>query len=134
MKKLITKAKRALWLLLSNPWIFWARLKTNICPLFSPVKSGEISLNGVQFYFDPALYPASQAMYYQVYQYNITSILKKFLREGDIFIDIGANIGYMAAYALGLVGKTGEVHAFEPVPKYFAKLLNIKQFNPSYHL
>ncbi len=40
----------------------------------------------------------------------------------------------MAAYALGLVGKTGEVHAFEPVPKCFAKLLNIKQNNPSYHL
>ena len=31
-----------------------------------------------------------------------------------------ANCGYWSAYSLSLVGQSGEVHAFEPVPQYFA--------------
>ena len=69
--------------------------------------------------------PEFKSMYYQVYQYHITSFMRKHLCEGDVFVDVGANIGYMTAYALGLIGPSGQVHAFEPVPTYFEKLQRI---------
>lgn len=41
-------------------------------------------------------------------------IMRKVLSRGDIFFDIGANIGMMSLYAWKLVSPSGEVHAFEP--------------------
>jgi FkbM family methyltransferase len=45
-----------------------------------------------------------------------TRFLSKSLRQGDIFVDIGANIGYFTTYASKLVGRRGKVIAFEPDP------------------
>lgn len=38
------------------------------------------------------------------------------LRPGDVFIDIGANVGFFSMLAARLVGRSGEVFALEPVP------------------
>jgi FkbM family methyltransferase len=43
-------------------------------------------------------------------------VLQKLLREGDTFVDIGANEGMMSLLASRLVGSTGKVIAFEPNP------------------
>lgn len=45
-----------------------------------------------------------------------------FLRQGDVFIDIGAHIGYFTVAAADKVGHGGEVHAFEPTPATFVRL------------
>src|SRR5258706_9043453 len=37
-------------------------------------------------------------------------------------IDVCANIGYISAIASGLVGNTGQVHAFEPIPQNVSRL------------
>ena len=50
--------------------------------------------------------------------YN-TALLKCVLREGDCFIDLGANLGYFSVVAADCVGKTGRVMAFEPEPESF---------------
>jgi FkbM family methyltransferase len=42
--------------------------------------------------------------------------LKKYLRSGDHFVDIGANIGMISLLASHLVGDLGTVRAFEPNP------------------
>jgi len=42
--------------------------------------------------------------------------LRNVLKPGDVFIDIGAHVGYFAEYAGRLVGRTGLVFAFEPFP------------------
>lgn len=39
--------------------------------------------------------------------------LRSVLREGDTFLDIGANVGYYSMLALDAVGPTGRVYAFE---------------------
>jgi FkbM family methyltransferase len=39
------------------------------------------------------------------------------LRSDDLFLDVGANVGYYSICALDLVGETGEVHAFEIDPR-----------------
>lgn len=57
-----------------------------------------------------------------------TRLLKKILKPGMMFIDVGANIGYFTLLAAQCVGKNGKVIAFEPEEKNF-KLLegNIKK-------
>ncbi|MCM3563262.1 FkbM family methyltransferase [Hydrogenophaga intermedia] len=45
-----------------------------------------------------------------------THIIRRILRPGDRFVDIGANAGYFTLLAANIVGKDGQVDAFEPVP------------------
>ena len=46
-------------------------------------------------------------------------LLGNYLRESDVVLDIGANIGTHAVAFGGMVGKAGRVHAFEPQPGLF---------------
>lgn len=52
-----------------------------------------------------------------------TSLLVALLRQGDVFVDVGANIGYFSVLAANCVGDTGAVFAFEPDPENFRLLL-----------
>jgi FkbM family methyltransferase len=49
--------------------------------------------------------------------------LKKFLRKGDCFFDIGANIGLFSLHASNIVGENGKIFAFEPTPVTFDRLM-----------
>jgi len=44
------------------------------------------------------------------------------LRAGDVFLDIGSNVGFYTLFASQRVGATGIVHAFEPEPSTFESL------------
>lgn len=45
------------------------------------------------------------------------------LGPGDVFVDVGANIGIYSILAARKVGPTGRILAFEPSPREFARLL-----------
>jgi FkbM family methyltransferase len=45
-----------------------------------------------------------------------TSLVLTLLRPGDVFIDVGANLGYYSVVAASVVGAQGAVFAFEPDP------------------
>lgn len=51
-----------------------------------------------------------------------SSLILKLLRPGDVFVDVGANIGYFSALAASVVGDEGAVFAFEPDPDNFRLL------------
>ncbi len=59
---------------------------------------------------------------YGVWQRPITTFLISYLKEGDVFVDVGANIGYFSVYAGLCVGQSGRVHAVEPAPDNAALL------------
>ncbi len=51
-----------------------------------------------------------------------TKLVSRLLEEGDVFVDVGANLGYFTLIASDAVGKTGRVFAFEPEPNNFSLL------------
>jgi FkbM family methyltransferase len=51
-----------------------------------------------------------------------TALVLASLAPGDVFVDVGANIGYFSLVAASVVGEQGAVYAFEPAPDNWALL------------
>lgn len=64
------------------------------------------------------------------FEYKLTKFLLKNLKEDEVFIDIGAHLGYYSLLASRLVGEKGRVIAFEPTPSIF-KILEKNTRNKS---
>jgi FkbM family methyltransferase len=72
---------------------------------------------GCRFVCDPRDSVASEAAFTGRYEPQETLILSRLLRDGDVFVDAGANWGYFTLVAASLVGPHGRVLAFEPEPR-----------------
>jgi FkbM family methyltransferase len=68
-------------------------------------------------------------LHFGTWEPNITHVISGILQEGDVFVDVGANIGYHSLLGSKLVGSTGSVVAIEPVPDTFAMLLDNLRLN-----
>jgi len=53
---------------------------------------------------------------------NITQIVREALKPGDVFIDIGANVGYYTILASSIISASGKVYAIEASPSVFSHL------------
>lgn len=74
----------------------------------------------------------SYIYYFGVWEPNLTDYIIRNLSSGDIFIDVGCNIGYYACLASKIVGKKGRVHAIEAEPGIYEMFLkNLKLNNIS---
>jgi FkbM family methyltransferase len=58
----------------------------------------------------------------QYYQPDISRLLEEWLRPGDQYVDVGANVGMTALLASSRIGPTGKGLAFEPNPSAFSRL------------
>ncbi len=56
------------------------------------------------------------------YELETQRLLRRLLRPGDVFLDVGANIGMLSLLAARCVGPQGRVHAVEPNPQVAARL------------
>jgi FkbM family methyltransferase len=62
-------------------------------------------------------------IYFQgVYEPVEAYVFTRLLRLGSVVIDAGANVGQYTLLAASVVGPSGEVHSFEPVPRSFDRL------------
>lgn len=61
-----------------------------------------------------------------------TELVRRLLKPGDVFVDIGANIGYYTLLAASLVGSGGKVYSFEPSPQTYVRLVDNINLN-SFH-
>jgi FkbM family methyltransferase len=59
-------------------------------------------------------------------EYEVMSLL---IRPGDLVFDVGANTGLHSVFASRLVGSSGKVYAFEPVPDTFWMLREVLALN-----
>lgn len=67
----------------------------------------------------------AQYGYLQLGQLNPieTGLVRKHLREGQVFFDIGAHVdGWYSILASRIVKDTGHVYCFEPIPAFFSRL------------
>ncbi len=77
-----------------------------------------IDFHGLRLYCHPGDHSASAALYFSgLSDYREMRFILDYLRPGDTFIDIGANIGLYTLLAVSVVGPSGHVHAFEPADR-----------------
>ena len=85
--------------------------------------------NNLNFQVDTS-YPMEFSIWLAgVYEVVTTNFLKEVIREGDVFLDVGANCGSLTLVAANLIGK-GKVYAFEPGPKVRERLQGNINLNP----
>lgn len=65
----------------------------------------------------------------KVHEESTTALFRRIVKEGDVVVDLGANIGYFTLLAAKLVGKKGKVYAFEPEPRNYQYLKRNIQLN-----
>lgn len=79
------------------------------------VRYQDISFHGLRLRCYPGDHSASRALYFSgMPDYWEMRFMQDYLRQGDCFIDVGANTGIYTLLARSLVGDQGEVNSFEP--------------------
>lgn len=63
-------------------------------------------------------YLDSQIINKGIFEKKSTEICNRFIKSGDVVIDVGANIGYYTIMFADLVGEGGHVFAFEPTQHF----------------
>lgn len=124
---------RAVKLAMSHPRWFLAELGARCRTRLGPQHGVRRSrVGGLHFEFDLDADPIVRQMYAQSYEIDVVSVLRAVLRPGDVFVDVGANIGYLSCLAAGLVGPSGRILSFEPEQDNFARLQRVCELNPGY--
>lgn len=78
------------------------------------------TIYGFNLVLFPGLGSVINELYYLgFYEPGTLNIINKCLKNGDVFIDVGASVGLMSMYASGCVGANGRVFSFEPIKKNF---------------
>jgi FkbM family methyltransferase len=67
--------------------------------------------------------------HFGVWEPHISALIQNRLRPGDVFCDVGANIGYHALLGARAVGESGKVVAIEPSPRIFDRLCRNLRLN-----
>lgn len=57
------------------------------------------------------------------------NVLEALLKSGDVYVDVGANIGSLGLKAWSIVGSTGSVICFEPHPRIYGYLRGNVELN-----
>jgi len=90
----------------------------------------EVTVNGRRMFVDLWDSAVSTHLFVsKTWEPEETRLVSSLLREGDVFVDVGANVGYFTLVASDAVGKSGKVFAFEPEPKNFSLLRKNVQVN-----
>jgi FkbM family methyltransferase len=76
---------------------------------------------GCRIRLDIAGYPDC-SMAIGAYELDTVRLVRRILRPGDHFIDVGANIGYITLAAASIVGTRGRIDSIEPLPANFERL------------
>lgn len=98
------------------------RVANGLGTLLAPDPAVEVvDMEGLRVAIDHG-HLSCRTMYYGIYEEAFVRFLRRMLRPGDVFLDLGANIGYITAVAHGRTGPGGKVLAFEPSLTCFDQL------------
>ena len=83
----------------------------------------QVTVNGKRMYVDLWDTAVSNHLFVaHTWEPEETSLISSRLKPGDVFVDVGANLGYFTLIASDAVGPAGKVFAFEPAPHNFSLL------------
>lgn len=69
---------------------------------------------GFRLYLRPVELLQAHLYLFGTYELPTTNFVRRFLKVGDVVLDVGANIGYMSLFFGQCVGTNGKIYAFEP--------------------
>lgn len=143
--RFLTNIYKGFKLLLRNPYLFLLYIKKFLFYIFIfPIfkcsrvrlkKFGDVVL-GLDFEKYPTYgFGGSLAeQLFDIYQPEVFLCIKQNLKPNNIFFDVGAAIGYFTALGASIVGKEGEVHAFEPSLSSVEYLNKLASANSNYKI
>ncbi len=105
------------------PWLgtLYRHVRLGLARNTALIRSIEIGPH--QLWFDVSHFTASSAYFLgSPYEPDVTAHLFSVLAPGDVFVDVGANVGYFTVLAALKVGSAGRVIAFEPNPALLPRL------------
>lgn len=77
---------------------------------------------GLSLFLYPKVWTSQVLFYYGIYEPNELVFLEGALKPGQVFVDVGANMGLYSLFASRLVGETGIVVAVEPSARDYQRL------------
>jgi len=77
---------------------------------------------GARIYCNPLDLIQRMILHFGVWEPDVSRVIEQNLAPGDVFVDVGANIGYDTLLASSCVGPTGRVVSIEASPRTFALL------------
>jgi FkbM family methyltransferase len=86
-------------------------------------------VDGIRYELDLNQIIDSSIYFLGEFEPHSAAAIRKFIRPGNIVLDIGANVGCHALLFSKLVGPDGRVIAFEPTDWAFRKLVRNKELN-----
>lgn len=78
--------------------------------------------DGPRLYNRNDIYVGGSLAAYGEFSYSETELFRQIVREGDIVVEVGANIGAHTVDLARMAGRYGQVHAFEPQRLVFQTL------------
>ncbi|HYZ93731.1 MAG TPA: FkbM family methyltransferase [Actinomycetota bacterium] len=89
----------------------------------------DVEVDGFQMTVDVGEY-IQRRLFYRCHEPHESRLVQRLLRPGDVFVDVGAHVGFFTLIGAARVGDDGHVYAFEPVPANYSTLeRNIRQNN-----
>jgi FkbM family methyltransferase len=92
---------------------------TKVCP----------AVFGAIFHCNTRQFVQRRIRFFGIFEHNLTYYTLSKLREGDLYVDVGANIGYFSLLASQCVGPAGKVIAVEADPETFKDLTSNLELN-----
>jgi FkbM family methyltransferase len=107
----IVRGKDTFWTRVIDPYFAWHSHE-----FVAPTVFGSRLAGNTQDTIQQYIY------YFGIFEPNLTHWIKSRLAPGDVFVDVGANIGYFSLLASSLIGPGGLVVAIEASPTIFRLL------------
>jgi FkbM family methyltransferase len=93
-----------------------------------------MEIEGSKMYLDPNAKGAMRVALQSYIQFSgkeriTTELFRQSIKQGDVVVDLGANIGYFALLASRLIGNEGKVYSFEPEPNNYNLMVKNIELN-----
>ncbi|NDC63233.1 MAG: FkbM family methyltransferase [Planctomycetia bacterium] len=85
--------------------------------VFDLSRKQRVDLDGFSMFVMGEDYVGSSILTARSYEAHVANVVRMLVEPGDVFLDLGANLGFFTMLAASLVGPSGKVISVEPNPQ-----------------